>query len=495
MAFLSQFGALFTWELMLLMLCGVLLGLVIGTLPGLGGGVALALLIPITFGMSAQEAIVLLLAAYGTVTYGGSITAILINTPGEASNAATTFDGFPLAQQGKGGMAITVAVLCSAIGGIIGFILLALLIPVARQLVMAFSYPEFFMLAVFGLTIIAVVTKGNVFRALISALFGLMLAFIGTDPTVGSPRFTFETTYLWDGIAIIPVIIGLFAITEAFDLYSKKTAIAKELKVKDRGVREGVAALVKNYWLFLRSCLTGFFIGIVPGVGGVVASFMAYGTAVQMSKTPEKFGKGAIEGVIAVEAANDAKDGGALLPTLAFGIPGSAAMAVFIGGLIMHGLAPGPEMLTRNLDMTYFLIAAGIVSKVVALAVALLIGTRLVFITKVRGSLMAPGVIGISLVGAYALNGNPWDVVIALLFGVIGMYMRKFSYSAIALTIALVLGGLVESSYHQTMVSFGVSGFFTRPIAVILLILTIISLALPLIKKKVRSVKEGGVNL
>ncbi len=493
--FIAQFGSVFAWDLMILMLCGVLLGLIIGILPGLGGSVALALLIPLTFGMSSQEAIVLLLSAYGTVTYGGSITAILINTPGEATNAATTFDGFPLAKKGKAGMAITTAIICSALGGIVGFAILAMLIPVARQLVMLFSYPEFFMLAVFGLTIIAVVTKGNTFRGLISALFGLLLAFIGTDPTMGLPRFTFDTTYLWDGISLIPVIIGLFAITEAFSLYKNKTAISSDVKVTDKGLGEGIKAVVKNFWLFLRSCFIGIFIGMIPGVGGSVASFMSYGSAVQTSKTPEKFGKGQIEGVIAVESANDSKEGGSLLPTLAFGIPGSAAMAVLMGGLIMHGLSPGPEMLTKSIDMTYFLIAAAIVSKVMALVVALIIGTKLVFITKIRGSLMAPGIIAISLVGAYAVNGNVWDVVVALIFGVIGLYMRKYSYSAIALIIALVLGGLVEASYYQTLVSFGPTGFFTRPIALILFILTILSLILPLVKEKFSSKKDRGMGV
>jgi putative tricarboxylic transport membrane protein len=222
---------------------------------------------------------------------------------------------------------------------------------------------------------------------------------------------------------------------------------------------------------------------------------MAYGSAVQTSKNPEKFGKGAIEGVIAVESANDSKEGGALLPTLAFGIPGSAAMAVFIGGLIMHGFTPGPEMLTTKLDMSYFLIAAAIVSKVVALAVALLIGTRLVFITKIPGSLMAPGIIAISLIGAYTVNGNFYDLVIALLFGVLGLYMRKHSYSAIALIIALVLGGLIESSYYQTLTSFGPSGFFTRPISLVLLTLTVLSLFWPYYKSKVQGSKGGGTTV
>lgn len=357
MGFVSQLGAVFQWDLMLLMVGAVLFGLIIGVLPGLGGSIAIALLIPLTFNLSPEAAIVVLIAAYGASNFGGSFTSILINTPGEAVNAATTFDGYPLAQQGKAAMAITAAMFCSALGGMIGLVVLDLMIPLARRLVLMFSYPDFFMLAVFGLTVIAVVTQGNTFRGLISAFFGLLLAYIGTDPIVGGERFTFGRDFLWDGIDLVPAIIGLFAVGEALILSQKKESIAGMLKVKSGISWEGITAVFKHFWLFLRSCFIGIYIGMIPGVGGVVASFMAYGTAVQMSKTPEKFGKGAIEGVIAVEAANDSKDGGALLPTLAFGIPGSAAMAVLIGGLIMHGLAPGPEMLTRNIDTTYFLIA------------------------------------------------------------------------------------------------------------------------------------------
>lgn len=484
MELLSQFAVLLTQlDLMLLMLGAVVLGLLIGILPGLGGSVALALLIPLTFSMGADAAVVLLISAYGTVTYGGAITSILLNTPGEATAAATTFDGYPLAQQGKAGKAITVAVLASALGGIFGFLVLYLMLPIARKLVLAFTYPDFFMLAVFGLTVIAVVTQGNTFRGIVSALLGFMLAFIGTDPLMGSARFTFGSFHLWDGLGLVPVIIGLFAITEAFQLYFQKSSISGDFDKQPNGFAEGCKDFLTHRWLFVRSALTGVVLGMIPGVGGAVASFMAYGSAVQTSKTPERFGKGAIEGVLAPESANDAKEGGAMLPTLAFGIPGSAAMAVLIGGLIMHGLAPGPDMLTTNLNMTYFIIAVAITSKVVALPVSLLIGPRMAIVTKIPGTLMAPGIVAIAFVGAYAVDGSYGDVVIAFLFGLIGIYMKRFGYSRIALIIALVLGGLVEESYHQTMSAFGFEGFFNRPISISLLALTMISLSWPWLRK------------
>lgn len=484
MGFLSQLGAVFQWDLMLLMFGSVMFGLVIGVLPGLGGTIAMVFLIPLSYGMSPEAAIVLLLSCYGASNFGGSITAILINTPGDAVNAATQFDGYPLAKQGKAGMAITAAMICSALGGLAGLVALDLLLPVARKLILAFSYPDFFMLAVFGLTIIAVVTRGNTFRALISALLGLLLCYVGTEPIMGGERFTFGLDYLSDGIDLIAAIIGLFAIGEAYSLSRRNESIASDIDVKSGISWDGVTAVFKNFWLFLRSCFIGFSLGVVPGVGGVVASFMAYGMAVKMSKTPEKFGTGAIEGVIAVESANDAKEGGNLLPTLAFGIPGNAAMAVLLGGLMIHGLSPGPEMLTKNIDTTEFLIAAAIVGKFVAMALGLLFATRLVFLTKIRCSLMAPGIIAFGLIGAYGSGGKLGDVIVAALFGLGAVFMQKYGYSRIALIIALVLGKLLEASFHQSMTTFGASGFFTRPIALVLLCIVILSLVWPFIRKK-----------
>lgn len=492
MDLIVQIGELLQWNLLLLMVGSVLFGLIIGILPGLGGSVALALLIPLTFSLSPEAAIVVLLTAYGASNFGGSLTSILINTPGDAANAATTFDGYPLAKQGKGRMAISAAMFASAMGGFIGLIVLYLLIPVARELVLAFSYPDFFMLAVCGLLIIAFVTQGNTYRGVVSALAGLLLAFVGTDPIYGAERYVFNVNYLLDGISLLAVIIGLFAVTEAFTLFANNKAIASDVEVKKDGSLEGIVAVCKHFGLFLRSCAIGIIIGIIPGVGGTVSSYMAYGTAVQLSNNPEKFGKGAIEGVIAVEASNDAKEGGALLPTLAFGIPGSAAMAVLIGGLMFHGLAPGPSMLTNDLDLTYFLIAAAILGKVIAMIIGLFLGPRLVFVTKIKGSLMAPGIIAISLLGAYGVEGKYGDVIVALLFGVFGFYMQKYGYSRIGLIIALVLGKMLESTYHQSVTTFGYSGFFTRPISLTLLFIAILMFFWPSIRKAIKNRKEGG---
>ncbi|HLQ26800.1 MAG TPA: tripartite tricarboxylate transporter permease [Acidiferrobacterales bacterium] len=489
MGFVSQLSAVLQWDLMLMMVGSVLFGLIIGILPGVGGSVAIALLIPITFGLDPKASIVVLLSAYGASAMGGSLTSILINTPGDAVNAATAFDGYPLAQQGKAGMAITASMVSSVLGGLLGLMALDLMIPVSRKLILMFSYPDFFMLAVFGMTVIAVITRGNTFRGVLSALFGLLLAFVGTDPIMGNDRFTFGIEYLWDGVDLLSVIIGFFAVTEAYTLSRQYESISGEIKVKSGISWDGVKAVFQHFWLFLRSCFIGFYTGVIPGVGGIVGSFMAYGTAVQMSKSPERFGKGAIEGVIAVESANEAREGGHLLPTLAFGIPASASMAILIGGLMMHGISPGPEMLTKDINLTYFLIATAVVSKFVAMILGLLLGTRMVFVTKIRGSLMAPAIIVIALVGAYGVGGKMGDVIATAVFGFLGVLMQKYGYSRVSLIIALVLGKLVEASYHQSMTTFGVSGFFTRPIALALLLLIVGSLVWPFIRKKKVRVK------
>ena len=486
MGFLSQLEAVLQWNMMLLMFASVMFGLVIGVLPGLGGTIAMVFLIPLTYGMSPEASIVLLLSCYGASNFGGSITAILINTPGDAANAATQFDGYPLAKQGKASMAITAAMVCSALGGLAGLVALDLMLPIARKLILAFSYPDFFMLAVFGLTIIAAVTKGNTFRGLMSALLGLLFCYVGMEPILGGERFTFGSDYLSDGIDLIAVIIGLFAITEAYTLSNQKEAIAQGIEIKSGISWEGLMAVKNNFWLFLRSCTIGFGLGIVPGIGGVVASFMAYGAALQTSKHPETFGKGAIEGVIAVESANDAKEGGNLLPTLAFGIPGNSAMAILLGALMIHGLSPGPEMLTKNINTTEFLIAAAIVGKFVAMGLGLVFATRLVFLTKIRCSLMAPGIVAFGLIAAYGNGGKMGDVIVAASFGLLGVLMNKYGYSRIALIIALVLGKLLEASYHQSTATFGYAGFFTRPISLVLLGLVVASLVWPFLRQKTR---------
>jgi putative tricarboxylic transport membrane protein len=493
-------ATLLQWPHPLLIVVAVLFGIFIGILPGLGGSIVLALLIPVTFGMEAETAVIFLIAAYSVVGFGGMLTSILVNTPGAPENAATTADGYPMARQGRAPEAIGAATVSSVVGGLIGTAILILLVPVARQFILAFSYPEFFMMALFGLTVIAVVTQGKVARGLIAAGVGFMLAFIGLDPITGDTRFTFGQLYLWDGIDIVPALIGLFAGAEVISLYGTGTPV---LRPTDDGVEtrstfiQGVRDTVRHWSLVVRGGIIGVVIGIVPGVGGTVASFLSYGQAVQTSKAPERFGKGAVEGVIASESANDAKEGGSLLPTVAFGIPGSTGMAIVLGALILHGVPAGPTLMRENINIVYALIAAMVASKFIAPFVVWAIGSRAIWFTQIRPSLITPLIVTTAMTGAYAINYQILDMLLVLIFAYVGYSMKKYDFSRIALIIALVLGGLVEQSYHQTTSAFGgISGFVTRPISATLLALTIVSLLVPFfLSRRRRRRGETTVNM
>jgi len=481
-AFTQAVAYLFTFQSLSYLALGTGIGLLFGAIPGLGGTTALALLIPLTFGMDADAAIVLVGGIMGGVPFGGSLSAILLNTPGVAPNAATCFDGYPLARQGKAGMAIGAAAASSALGGLIGVAFMLAVIPIAKAVVLLFGPPEFFMLSLLGLSAIAVSTGGKLIRGLISGGFGLFLAFVGFDEVGGGLRYTAGIEYLWDGVRLVPVLIGLFAIAEMIQLLTVGGHVATggDSAALSR-VLDGVKAAFANATTVLRGSAIGAFIGAVPGVGGTVASFLSYTVARQISKEPETFGQGNVKGVIASEAANNAKDGGALIPTLAFGIPGSAEMAVFLGVLVLHGLEPGPRLLLDHEDVIYGLIMALSLSCVLASAVGLALARYLVLITRTDVQYLAPVVISVALIGAYALESSLGDVIAAAVFGVIGYFMVRFDYPRITLVIALVLGGIAERSYHQSLLmSDGSHGiFFTRPVADTLLALIVISLALP----------------
>jgi len=460
-------------EMIFYLVIGVLMGLAFGIMPGLGGSIALALLIPLTFGMDSYSAFTLMIAAHSAVMFGGSISAILINTPGTSQNIATCFDGFPLSQQGKAGMALGAAGTSSAIGGIFGVVILILVLPVMRRIVLAFGSPEYFMICILGLTVIAAVSKGSLAKGLVAGALGLLLSFVGWDLATGQLRYTFGLLYLWDGIEFIPAVIGLFAISEAVSLLVKGKAIAqKEYAKTGKDVLEGIKSVFKRLFLCLRCSSIGTVIGMIPGVGGAVANIVAYAHAVQSSKHPEKFGKGIIEGVIAPESANNAKDGGALVPTLAFGIPGSEAMAILLGAFVLHGLAPGPEMLTKNLGVVFIIIWTIVFANFLATGIGLAFAGRLAKLTYLPGYLLSPLIFIISMLGAFGLRQNMGDVILAFIFGLFGYYMKRYRYSRAALVIGLILGEIVERNLHVSLQAYG-PRFFTSPISLILIAATI----------------------
>lgn len=473
---------LFTASGVLFLCLGVLIGLAFGVMPGLGGTTAIALLMPLTFTLEPNQAMLLMGGIMGAVSAGGSVSAILINTPGTAPNAATCFDGYPLAQQGKAGLAIGAAAGASTIGGFIGVFTLIAVMPVMKSIVLLFGPPEYFMLAVMGLAAIAVSTGGRFLRGLIAGTVGLMLSFVGYDAVGGGVRFTLGSNYLWDGIQLVPALTGLFAISEMIALSVSGGTIAKE-GAQDRisSVWKGVRLAVRHWKTTLQGSAIGTVIGAVPGLGGTVAAFLSYTAAMQISKSPETFGKGNIEGVIGPEASNNSKDGGALIPTLSFGIPGSAEMAVFLGVLVLHGIQPGPMLLLEHEGVMFSLILALLASTLLSNLVVLAVARPLAVITRIDVHLLVPVVIAVALAGVYALRETVGDVVLAGLFGVLGYLMIRFRYPRVTLVIALILGELAERSYHQSLNMSAGDGtiFFTRTASLVIFLLMIGFLLLP----------------
>lgn len=475
---------------------GTCIGLLFGAIPGLGGTTALALLIPLTFGMDQADAIMLMGGSMAATSTGGSVSAILLNTPGIAPNAATTFDGFPLSQQGRAGEAIGAGATASALGGLLGILTLLAVIPIAKQIVLLFSPPEFFLLAVFGLCAIAVSTGERMLQALIAGVIGFICAFVGEDLITATIRYTYDVDALQDGIKLVPALIGLFAISQMIDLAVKGGSIVDDpTATKIRGVANGIMSVFRNWSTMLIGSGIGTFIGAVPGVGGTVASFLSYSTQVQRDNNPDvPYGKGNIKGVIAPESANNAKDGGSLIPTLAFGIPGSAETAVFLGAMILHGLEPGPTLLNDHEDVVFTLVLSLTFACVMATIIVLLLARPMAYLTLLDAHILVPIVTIVALVGAYALENDFSHVVMALVFAVVGYLMIRFQYPRITFTIALVLGEITERSFFQALGlsdgSFAI--FFNREVSQILIALIVISLMIPGVRAWLKYRKRQG---
>lgn len=489
---LSGLGQLFEWPLPLWVLIGVLNGMLFGLLPGLSGSVGIALMIPLTFGFSAGEAMALFVGALGGQTFSGSVTAILLNTPGTAPNAATTLDGYPLARKGRGAFAIGISAASSTVGALIGLAVLVALLPFVRSIILSFSFPEMTMLAVMGLAAIAAASSGSLLKGLISGGVGIVLSFVGFSPISGELRYVFGITQLWQGVDLIAALIGLFAISEVIRLLIQQDEIAPHLKAVDfpkEEVWEGVKFVFTQPWLLVRSSLVGTGIGAVPGVGGTVASFLAYFQAVHGSKDPEKFGKGDPRGVLAPEAANDAKDAGSALPSLAFGLPGSSDWAIILGALVLHGINPGPNLIREAPEVVWIAIWVLFIASFADSLIGVFAAPYLVKITRTPPAVLAPIVAVLAVVGAYALQRQFVDVIFAVGFGVLGYYMRRFHVPLVPMILGLLLGDIVERSFFQSMEVFGqgIWIFFTRPISLILVIVTAVIFVMPVITLRRRS--------
>ncbi len=443
------------WSMFYLIL-GVVIGLVFGVLPGLGGTTALALLIPFSIGMTASDAIILMAGVMASTPTSGAVTAILLNTPGTAPNAATTLDGYPLAKQGKAGLAIGAASMASGVGGILGIIFLIAMIPITREIVLMFGPPEFFLLTILGLISVSLSTGAKFLKSLVVGAFGVIVSCVGYHFVTGEIRFSGGLDYLWDGFKLVPAMIGFFAVSEMINLWAKGGSISEGgdmAKVNLKQVLQGCWLPFKHWSVTLRGSAIGTGVGALPGVGGTVAAFMAYTLAVASAKPAdrESFGQGNIIGVIAPEASNNAKEGGALVPTLAFGIPGSAEMAVFLSVLVLHGMVPGPTIMTESIDIIWILILATVVSGILASAITILTASSMAKLTFVDSKTLVPVVLAFALIGSYSLNNEFLDVVAALGFGVIGFIFMRLGFPRISFPLALVLAPIMETSYYQTM--------------------------------------------
>lgn len=466
-------------------LLGNMTGLVFGVLPGLGGAAALAILMPLTYGMNPMTAMFFLAAIMGAIPYGGSISAILLNTPGTPVNAATCFDGHPMARKGDAKKALEISAASSGFGALFGIAVMLLILPVFRRIILLFGPPELFVLFLFGLATVAIASRGSFLKGIAAGGIGVLLSLIGFSPVFGGLRFTFGSEYLWDGFELVPVLVGIFAVGELIRYAIRGGSISYKKESISGRPYAGLREVIKGRKVLVRSSIIGTVVGIIPGIGGTVANFAAYIEAKRRSRHPESFGQGNPEGVVATESANNAKDGGALLPTLGLGIPGSVQMAVLLGALVLHGITPGPELMKERLDVVMALILGLAISSLLASIIGLLSAGWLAEITRINVLYIVPFVLSFCFVGVYVLRENIWDVLVTLFFGLLGYGMFRSGYSKICLIIGFILGTLVERTFHQSlMISYGsYSIFFKRPMTLGLLVIFLAVVLLPLFRK------------
>lgn len=477
-----------------ILLLAVLIGFLGGATPGISGAMLVLILLPVTYGMDTIPVFLLLTAIYAAAVYSGSISAILFRTPGAPEAIATVLDGYPMAKKGKAGRAMGISVISSAIGGVIGTIFLIVLTPLLANFALKFSSPEYFALAVLGLTVVASLSGGDLLRGLIGVLFGLFIATIGIDPLTGTERFTFGSINIMSGISFIPILIGLFAISEVLSKSREDNKIQEKIqnvktKIFEKKIFKQIAMTIG------RSSLLGTFIGILPGVGATTASILSYSEAVRWSKTPEKFGTGTPEGIAAPESANNSAAMGAMVPLLALGIPGSATTAVILGAFVLHGLQPGPMLLNTESNLVYTIFVGLLLVNVSILFLAKPFISVFQHTLKVPYSILGPLILVFCFLGTFANRNSMFDVWIMIIFGVLGYYLEKIRFPIATIILGIVLGPMAEEEFRRSLqiANGDYTVFFTRPISGILLSLAIISVLYPLIKKLFKS-KKTAIN-
>ncbi|HEY3302637.1 MAG TPA: tripartite tricarboxylate transporter permease [Candidatus Binatia bacterium] len=486
-AFLSGLYQVFAPSTFLLMSIGIVIGFVVGILPGLGGPTAMALMLPFIFKMSAVEAFAFLLGMTAVTATTGDITSVLFGVPGEPTTASTIIDGHAMAKKGEAGRALGAVLMSSLVGAIFGAFSIALAVPIVRPLVLTFGSPEFFMLALLGITFVAALSGEAVVKGIISGGLGLMLATIGLDPISGIQRFTFGQLFLWDGIGLVPVTVGFYAIPEIIELAVIGTSISREKVEKLGGVMQGVKDTFIHWWLILRCSAIGTFTAIIPGMGAATTQWLAYAHAVQSSPGKHRFGKGAVEGVLGPGAANNSTLGGSMITTVAFGVPASVTMAILLGAFIIQGIVPGPDMLIPppkgKLDLTFSFVWVIIISNVITVAACFLFLNPLAKITQVRGSLLIPFILILIYLGAFAEKNAFEDMIVVLFFGALGWVLEKLQWPRPPLLLGLVLGPLAENRLFLSTDNYGIAWAW-RPGVLFIFAITLVGIFYPVIKER-----------
>ena len=498
-ALLTGLTSVLAWPAIGFMVLGVTIGMWMGAVPGLGGVLGMILLLPFTFDMEPVNAFALLLGLFAVTSTSDTIASVMLGIPGTAASQATILDGYPLAQRGQAARAFGAAFTVSAFGGVFGAAVLAISLPLITPIITAFKSGEIFMLAILGLAMVGSLSGGSITKGVAAALLGLLISTIGSAQTVAIYRYTFDQDYLLDGLPIVPVVLGLFAIPELMELATRNVNISRVSKeqAEGGGMLDGIRDAFRHWWLATRCATIGTYIGILPGLGAAIVDWVAYGHAVQSARDKSKFGKGDIRGVIAPEAANNAIKGGALIPTIAFGIPGSLGMAILLGALLLVGLLPGPDMLTTDLPITFAMVWTIVIANILAAIVLMFLAKYVAKVAFISGHLIVPGVILFIFMGAWLAGGTSLGAwITCLIFGILGYLMKVTGWARPPLVLGLILGGISENRFQLATLAEGSYAWLSRPIVLVivcLIVLTILLAARGIVKnRQTKDTQEAG---
>jgi putative tricarboxylic transport membrane protein len=484
-ALISGFLQCFNLSTFNLMMIGIAIGFVVGILPGLGGPTAMALMLPFVFKMSAVEAFAFLLGMTAVTATTGDITSVLFGVPGEPTTASTIVDGHAMARNGETGRALGAVLMSSLVGAVFAGVALGAAIPIIRPLVLSFGSPEFFMLSILGISFVASLSGEDALKGLVAGGIGLMLATIGLDPISGIQRYTFGQLFLWDGVGLVPITIGFYAIPETIELAILGTSISTKEVGELGGVMEGVKDTFRHWWLVIRCSALGTLTAIIPGMGAATTQWLAYAHAVQSSPNKERFGKGDVRGVLGPGAANNSTLGGSLITTIAFGVPASVIMAILLGAFIIQGIVPGPDMLLPppkgHLDLTYSFVWVIIISNIITVAICFVFLKPIARVTQVRGGIIIPIILILIYLGAFAEKNAFEDMLVVLFFGALGWVMEKLEWPRPPVLLGLVLGPLAENRLFLSTDNYGWA-WTTRPAVIGIFALTLFGIFYPMIK-------------